>query len=48
MAGLTWQQLLVVVRNSVLNPAIWDSVSPELYATFWTLSLPDIFVPVKR
>src|SRR5690242_1531348 len=27
---------------------MWDSISPQLYATFWSLSLYDIEVPADR
>jgi THO complex subunit 2 len=31
----------------VLHPAkVWDDISPQLYVTFWTLSLYDLHVPV--
>ena len=47
MAGLSWDELLHQARLS-LDPGIWAAISPELYLMFWTLSLSDIYVPVKR
>ena len=34
--------------RSILPAAAWDLLSPRLYATFWSLSLYDIFVPRDR
>ncbi len=28
-------------------PAVWVSISVELYYTFWSLSLYDIYVPIE-
>jgi len=33
---------------AVLPTATWNVLSPRLYATFWSLSLYDIFVPKQR
>ena len=27
---------------------LWSHVTPDMYATFWSLQLQDIYVPIKR
>eukprot|EP00250_Pteridium_aquilinum_P010635 c19529_g1_i1 orf=214-5961(+) len=44
---LMWSDLLSTV-HSMFPAKAWNSLSPELYATFWGLSLQDLFVPRKR
>jgi len=34
--------------KSLLPESVWESLSPELYVTFWSLSLYDIYVPKAR
>lgn len=34
--------------RDVFPESMWESISPQLYATFWSLSLYDIEVPVDR
>jgi THO complex subunit 2 len=36
-----------VIRN-ILPAKAWISLSPELYTTFWGLTLLDLYVPKKR
>eukprot|EP01018_Ginkgo_biloba_P036677 Gb_33812 [translate_table: standard] len=42
-----WSDLLATV-HSMLPSKAWNSLSPELYATFWGLTLYDLYVPKKR
>ncbi|MCO5571108.1 hypothetical protein L7F22_024840 [Adiantum nelumboides] len=42
-----WSELLATV-HSIFPSKAWNSLSPELYVTFWGLSLQDLFVPRKR
>lgn len=42
-----WSDLLDTVRT-MLPPKSWNSLSPDLYATFWGLTLYDLYVPRKR
>lgn len=44
---VTWPDLLDTVR-SMLPTKAWNSLSPDLYATFWGLTLYDLYVPRKR
>ncbi|KAL2653101.1 hypothetical protein R1flu_021229 [Riccia fluitans] len=44
---LIWSDLLQTVQ-SILPSRAWYSLSPELYATFWGLTLHDLYVPKKR
>ncbi|XP_011629407.1 THO complex subunit 2 isoform X2 [Amborella trichopoda] len=44
---ITWSDLLGTVR-SMLPSKAWNSLSPELYATFWGLTLYDLYVPKNR
>ncbi|RWR76239.1 THO complex subunit 2 isoform X1 [Cinnamomum micranthum f. kanehirae] len=44
---ITWSDLLDTVR-SVLPSKAWNSLSPDLYATFWGLTLYDLYVPTNR
>lgn len=40
----TWRCILSEVRTS-LPSKLWSQISPELYLTFWTLNLGDLFIP---
>ncbi|XP_043721403.1 THO complex subunit 2 [Telopea speciosissima] len=42
-----WSDLLVTVRT-ILPSKAWNSLSPDLYATFWGLTLYDLHVPRNR
>ncbi|XP_020090049.1 THO complex subunit 2 isoform X2 [Ananas comosus] len=42
-----WSDLLNTVR-SMLPSKSWNSLSPELYATFWGLTLYDLYIPRNR
>ncbi|XP_073103404.1 THO complex subunit 2 isoform X2 [Elaeis guineensis] len=42
-----WSDLLDTVW-SMLPPKAWNSLSPDLYATFWGLTLYDLYVPRHR
>lgn len=44
---IKWSDLLDTVR-SMLPPKAWNSLSPDLYATFWGLTLYDLYVPRNR
>lgn len=44
---LRWSDLLDAVQ-SILPSRAWKSLSPDLYATFWGLSLYDLFIPKNR
>ncbi|KAL5722007.1 THO complex subunit 2 [Ranunculus cassubicifolius] len=44
---ITWSSLLEVVQT-MLPPKAWNSLSPDLYATFWGLTLYDLYVPRNR
>ncbi|KAM0000916.1 putative THO complex, subunitTHOC2, THO complex subunit 2 domain-containing protein [Helianthus debilis subsp. tardiflorus] len=44
---VTWSDLLETVRT-VLPAKAWNSLSPDLYATFWGLTLYDLYVPRNR
>ncbi|XP_031492162.1 THO complex subunit 2 isoform X2 [Nymphaea colorata] len=44
---LTWTDLLNTVR-SMLPVKAWNSLSPDLYVTFWGLTLYDLYVPKHR
>ncbi|KAG0493290.1 hypothetical protein HPP92_004284 [Vanilla planifolia] len=44
---ITWSDLLETVR-SMLPIKSWNSLSPDLYATFWGLTLYDLYVPRNR
>ncbi|KAJ7559201.1 hypothetical protein O6H91_04G074300 [Diphasiastrum complanatum] len=44
---LMWSELLATI-HSILPPKSWNSLSPELYVTFWGLNLHDLYVPRKR
>lgn len=39
-----WSSFLDVVKTMLPSKA-WNSISPELYATFWGLALYDLYVP---
>ncbi|BBM99302.1 THO complex subunit 2 [Marchantia polymorpha subsp. ruderalis] len=45
--SLSWSDLLQTVQT-ILPQKAWQSLSPELYATFWGLTLHDLYVPKKR
>lgn len=42
-----WLNLLDTVKT-MLPPKAWNSLSPDLYATFWGLTLYDLYVPRSR
>ncbi|KAJ9546923.1 LOW QUALITY PROTEIN: hypothetical protein OSB04_019466 [Centaurea solstitialis] len=44
---IMWSDLLDTVRT-VLPSKAWNSLSPDLYATFWGLTLYDLYVPRNR
>ncbi|KAK9115903.1 hypothetical protein Sjap_014850 [Stephania japonica] len=44
---IMWSDLLDTVRT-MLPPKAWNSLSPDLYATFWGLTLYDLYVPRNR
>lgn len=46
-----WYSVLnpIVEAARQLHPSkVWDDMSPKLYATFWALSLYDLYVPTSR
>ncbi|XP_024534234.1 THO complex subunit 2 [Selaginella moellendorffii] len=45
--AITWTDLLSTV-HTMLPLKAWNSLSPELYLTFWGLSLHDLYVPRQR
>lgn len=47
LVGGRWSDLLDTVRT-VLPCKAWNSLSPDLYATFWGLTLYDLYVPRSR
>ncbi|GAB4828694.1 THO complex subunit 2 [Ancistrocladus abbreviatus] len=44
---IRWSDLLDTVRTMLPSKA-WNSLSPDLYATFWGLTLYDLYVPRSR
>ncbi|KAG6707895.1 hypothetical protein I3842_06G055000 [Carya illinoinensis] len=44
---IMWSNLLDTVRTMLPSKA-WNSLSPDLYATFWGLTLYDLYVPRNR
>ncbi|XVE74551.1 hypothetical protein DITRI_Ditri12bG0026000 [Diplodiscus trichospermus] len=42
-----WSELLDTVKTMLPSKA-WNSLSPDLYATFWGLTLYDLYVPKNR
>jgi THO complex subunit 2 len=42
--GQPWHTV-VESTGDTLSGDVWESISPSLYATFWTLSLYDIYIP---
>ncbi|CAA0814725.1 THO complex subunit 2 [Striga hermonthica] len=44
---ISWFNLLDTVKT-MLPPKAWNSLSPDLYATFWGLTLYDLYVPRSR
>ena len=44
---LRWADILSTVR-SMLPSRAWNSLSPDLYTTFWGLTLYDLHVPTTR
>ncbi|GFP83587.1 THO complex subunit 2 [Phtheirospermum japonicum] len=44
---VTWLNLLDTVKT-MLPPKAWNSLSPDLYVTFWGLTLYDLYVPRSR
>jgi THO complex subunit 2 len=45
--AVTWSDVLDTVRTMLPSKA-WNSLSPDLYATFWGLTLYDLHVPRNR
>uniref|UniRef100_A0A1D1YC63 THO complex subunit 2 n=1 Tax=Anthurium amnicola TaxID=1678845 RepID=A0A1D1YC63_9ARAE len=45
--SIRWLDLLGIVRT-MLPSKVWNSLSPDLYATFWGLTLYDLYVPRNR
>ncbi|XAR65132.1 hypothetical protein NMG60_11009111 [Bertholletia excelsa] len=45
--SIMWSDLLNTVRTMLPSKA-WNSLSPDLYATFWGLTLYDLYVPRNR
>ncbi|XP_052205277.1 THO complex subunit 2 isoform X2 [Diospyros lotus] len=45
--SIMWSDLLETVRT-MLPAKAWNSLSPDLYATFWGLTLYDLYVPRSR
>ena len=43
----SWSDLLDTAKT-MLPPKTWNSLSPDLYATFWGLTLYDLHVPKNR
>uniref|UniRef100_A0A2P2MC08 THO complex subunit 2 n=5 Tax=Rhizophora mucronata TaxID=61149 RepID=A0A2P2MC08_RHIMU len=44
---ILWSDLLGTVKTMLPSKA-WNSLSPDLYATFWGLTLYDLYVPRNR
>ncbi|KAK7370058.1 hypothetical protein VNO80_12112 [Phaseolus coccineus] len=44
---ISWSYLLDTVKTMLPTKA-WNSLSPDLYATFWGLTLYDLYVPKNR
>ncbi|KAL6566308.1 hypothetical protein OROGR_001923 [Orobanche gracilis] len=44
---ISWPNLLDIIKT-MLPPKAWNSLSPDLYATFWGLTLYDLYVPRSR
>ncbi|KAL3502101.1 hypothetical protein ACH5RR_036550 [Cinchona calisaya] len=44
---ISWSDLLDTIRTMLPSKA-WNSLSPDLYATFWGLTLYDLYVPRNR
>ncbi|KAJ9135684.1 hypothetical protein P3X46_032837 [Hevea brasiliensis] len=44
---IMWSDLLETVKTMLPSKA-WNSLSPDLYATFWGLTLYDLYVPRNR
>lgn len=39
----------VIKSSQLLHPhKVWEDISHRLYATFWSLSLYDLYIPVAR
>lgn len=47
ITAYSWSYLLDTVKTMLPSKA-WNSLSPDLYATFWGLTLYDLYVPKKR
>ncbi|KAJ6762448.1 THO COMPLEX SUBUNIT 2, partial [Salix koriyanagi] len=45
--SVIWSDLLETVKTMLPSKA-WNSLSPDLYATFWGLTLYDLYVPRNR
>jgi THO complex subunit 2 len=48
LADKSWAGVLAGVKACARCEGLWALVTPELYAAFWALGLPDVYVPVKR
>ena len=46
-AALSWTMVREAV-TPMLPPKAWEAISPELYISFWTYSLYDIYNPQER
>ncbi|RDX96895.1 THO complex subunit 2, partial [Mucuna pruriens] len=44
---ISWSYLLDTVKTMLPSKA-WNSLSPDLYATFWGLTLYDLYIPKNR
>ncbi|KAK7398843.1 hypothetical protein VNO78_10016 [Psophocarpus tetragonolobus] len=45
--SMSWSYLLDTVKTMLPSKA-WNSLSPDLYSTFWGLTLYDLYVPKSR
>lgn len=45
--AITWSNLLETIKTMLPSKA-WNSLSPDLYATFWGLTLYDLYIPRSR
>lgn len=45
--SVKWSELIEVIKNFLPSKA-WNSLSPELYTTFWGLTHLDVYIPRKR
>ncbi|MBI20451.1 MAG: hypothetical protein CMB73_07760 [Euryarchaeota archaeon] len=42
----SWYELTSVIENCS-SPDLWAAISPELYLTFWTFDVGDVYVPTQ-